>query len=196
MATTAKKTAKKTARKTTAKRTTAKTATQRTASKTTATRATATPPVTDRDPKVLFEDAGYAAAGLAHDVVELARALPGRLEAVRAEDLRARVNKDVEGLLAQLTTLLDKKAAEGRKVAADVRKDARVARLLEQTGNTRSQVKSAVTSVRKTADVTVAAGRSAGRKQAEVAASQLKGAATSLRRSGEAVADAAVDTVD
>jgi len=193
MATTAKKTAKKTARKTAAKRTTAKTAAKRT---TAASRTPATPQVTERDPKVLLEDAGYAAAGLAHDVVELARTLPGRLEAVRAEDLRARVNKDVEGLLAQLTTLLDKKAAEGRKVAADVRKDARVARLLDQTGNTRSQVKAAVTSVRKTADVTVAAGRSAGRKQAEVAATQLKGATTSLRRSGQVVGDIAADTLD
>jgi len=197
MATTAKKTAKKTARKSTnAKRTTAKTATKRTAAKTTASRTAKAPQATARDPKVRFEDAGYAAAGLAHDVVELARALPGRLGSVRAEDLRARVDKDVEGLVAQLTTLLDKKATEGRKVAADVRNDARVARLLEQTGNTRSQVKAAVTSVRKTADVTVAAGRSAGRKQAEVAATQLKGATTSLRRSGQVVGDTAADTLD
>ncbi|MFA9429040.1 hypothetical protein [Egicoccus sp. AB-alg2] len=181
MATTAKKTAKKTARKkTAAKRTTA----------------AATQPVqpAEREPKALLEDAGYAAAGLAHDVVELARALPTRLEAVRAEDLRGRVAKDVEARLAQLTTLIDKKAAEGRKVTADVRRDARVARLLEQTGTTRSQVKAAVTSVRKTADVTVAAGRNAGRRQAELAASQLKAAATSLRRSGETVVDAAAET--
>ncbi|MFA9445527.1 hypothetical protein [Egicoccus sp. AB-alg6-2] len=184
--TTAKKTAKKTARKktttTTAKRSATKAAPKKTV-------------LTAREPKVVLEDAGYAAAGLAHDVVELARALPTRLESVRAEDLRDRVAKDVEGLLGQLTSLLDKKAAEGRKVAADVRSDARVKRILDQTGNTRSQVKAAVTSVRKTADVSVVAGRTAGRKQAGNATSQVKAAVTSLRRSGATVADAAVETL-
>lgn len=184
--TTAKKTAKKTSKKT-ATRTSAKRTTTRPAPKKVA--------ITEREPKVVFEDAGYAAAGLAHDVVEIARSLPARLESLRAEDLRGRVGKDVEALLTQVTALLDKKAAEGRKLTRDVRKDARVKRILEQTGNTRSQVKAAVTSVRKTADVSVAAGRTAGRKQATNASSQVKAAVTSLRRSGATVADAAAETV-
>jgi hypothetical protein len=94
-----------------------------------------------------------------------------------------------------LTTLLDNKAAEGRKVAADVKKDTRVKKILEQTGNSRSQVKAAVTSVRKTADVSLVAGRSAGRKQAGNASSQVKAAVTSLRRSGATITDAAAETV-
>ncbi|HSK22544.1 MAG TPA: hypothetical protein VK906_05180 [Egicoccus sp.] len=178
--TTAKKTAKKTARKKTSTRTSAKRTTTRTAPKKAA-------PLTEREPKVVLEDAGYAAAGFAHDVVELARTLPTRLEKLRATDRDA--------LLSQLTTLLDSKAAEGRKVAADVKKDTRVKKILEQTGNTRSQVKAAVTSVRKTADVSLVAGRSAGRKQAGNATSQVKAAVTSLRRSGATVADAASKTI-
>jgi hypothetical protein len=182
MATTAaKKTAKKTARKkTTSTRTTAKRTTTRSAPKKTA-------PLTEREPKVVLEDAGYAAAGFAHDVVELARTLPSRLEKLRSTDR--------EALLSQLTTLLDSKAAEGRKVAADVKKDTRVKKILEQTGNSRSQVKAAVTSVRKTADVSLVAGRSAGRKQAGNASSQVKAAVTSLRRSGATITDAAAETV-
>jgi hypothetical protein len=183
MATTQKKTAKKTARKkSTAKRNTAKTAPKKTQ-------------LTAREPKVVLEDAGYAAAGLAHDAVALVRSVPTRLESLRNDDLRTRLNKDADKLLAQLTELLDKKAAEGRKVAREVRKDARVKRIVEQTGNSRSQVKAAVTSVRKTADVSLAAGRNAGLKQAGNAATQLKAAATSLRKSGATVTDAAAKTV-
>lgn len=178
--TTAKKTAKKTTRKQTAKQTNAK----RTTTRSTPTKAT---PLNEREPKVLLEDAGYAAAGFAHDLVELARTLPERLEKLRATDRDA--------LLAQLTTLLDSKAAEGRKVAKEVQKDTRVQKVLEQTGNTRSQVKAAVTSVRKTADVSLLAGRTAGRKQAANAQSQVKAAVTSLRRSGETIADAAAETI-
>ncbi|GGI05108.1 hypothetical protein [Egicoccus halophilus] len=151
------------------------------------------PTLDEREATSVLEDAGYAAAGLAHDVVTLARRLPERLESVKVDEWRERVGKDVEGLLGQLTELLDKKATEGRRVAADVRSDARVARLLEQTGATRSQVRAAVSSVRRTADVTVAAGRFAGRRQAEVATNQVRTAATSVRRSGATVADTAAD---
>ncbi|MEX2503898.1 MAG: hypothetical protein WD378_03550 [Egicoccus sp.] len=177
--TTAKKTAKKTARKTST-RTSAKRTTTRSAPKKAA-------PINEREPKALLEDAGFAAAGFAHDVVELARTLPTRLDKLRVTDRDA--------LLSQLTTLLDSKAAEGRKVAKDVQKDTRVKKILEQTGNTRSQVKAAATSVRKTADVSLLAGRNAGRKQAGNATSQVKAAVTSLRRSGATITDAAAETV-
>ena len=177
--TTAKKTAKKTARK--------KTTAKRTAAKTTTKTAPKTAPLTEREPKIVLEDAGYAAAGFARDVVELARALPSRLEVLRT--------RDTDALLGQLTTMLDKKAAEGRKVAAEVRKDARVKKVLDQTGTTRSQVKAAVTSVRKTADVSLSAGRTAGRQQATNATGQVKAAVTSLRRSGATVTDVAAETI-
>jgi hypothetical protein len=212
-----KSTAKKsTARKTTAKKTTAKrSTTKRTPKK---------PALTEREPKVVLEDAGYALAGVANDVVEFAKVLPSKLQGYRGqltkqadqapervrslveeapvkvrstvEDVRTRVVKDVEGRVRSFERTFDKKAAEGRKVAEQVKKDARVKRILDQTGNTRAQVKGAVTSVVKTADVTLEAGRKAGKEQAENALTQVKGAATSLRKSGETIADAAAETID
>jgi hypothetical protein len=214
---TKKSTAKKsTARKSTAKKTTAK--------RTTTKRAPKKPALTEREPKVVLEDAGYALAGVASDVVEFAKVLPSKLQGYRGqltkqadhapervkslvdeaptkvkstvEDVRTRVVKDVEGRIKSFEKSFDKKAAEGRKVAEQVKKDGRVQRILDQTGNTRSQVKGAVTSVAKTADVTLEAGRKAGKEQAENALTQVKGAATSLRKSGETIADAAAETVD
>jgi hypothetical protein len=214
--TTKKTTAKKaTARKSTAKKTTAKrTAPKRTAPK--------KPALTEREPLVVLEDAGYALAGVANDVVEFAKVLPSKLQGYRgqlvktadeapervkhlAEDapvkvkstvteVRSRVTKDLEGFVKSFEKGFDEKAAEGRKVAEQVKKDGRVQRILDQTGNTRSQLKGALTSVAKTADVTVEAGRQAGRKQAENALTQVKGAATSVRKSAETVADAAAET--
>jgi hypothetical protein len=214
---TKKSTAKKsTARKTTAKKTTAK--------KTTTKRAPKKPALAEREPLVVLEDAGYAIAGVAHDVVEYAKVLPSKVQGYRGQltktadqapdrvktlaeeapvkvkttviDVRDRLIKDVEGRIKSFEKSFDKKAAEGRKVAEQVKKDERVQRILDQTGNTRSQVKGAVTSVVKTADATVEAGKQAGRKQAETAISQVKGAATSVRKSGETIADAATETVN
>jgi hypothetical protein len=212
-----KTTAKKsTARKTTAKKTTAK--------KTTAKRAPSKPALAEREPRVVLEDAGYAIAGVAHDVVEYAKVLPSKVQDYRGQltktadeapervkslaeeapvkvratvtDVRQRLTKDVEGWIRSFEKNFDKKAAEGRKVADQVKKDERVQRILDQTGSTRSQVKGAVSSVIKTADVTLEAGKQAGRKQAETARTQIKGAATSARKSGETIADATAETVD
>jgi hypothetical protein len=213
-------TTKTTAKKSTAKKTTAR---KSTAKKTTATkRAPKKPAITEREPRVVLEDAGFAIAGVAHDVVEYAKVLPSKVQGYRGQltktadqtpervkhlaedapekvrstvtDVRTRVTKDLEGWIKSFEKNFDKKAAEGRKVYEQVKKDERVQRLLDQTGNTRSQVKGAVTSVVKTADVATEAGMQAGRKQAETAKSQVKGAATSLRKSGETVADVASET--
>jgi hypothetical protein len=176
--------------KTTAKKTTAR---KSTAKKTTTKRAPKKPALVEREPRVVLEDAGYAIAGVASDVVDFAKVLPSKIQGYRGQftktadqapervkslaeeapvkvkttviDVRDRVAKDVEGWIKSFEKNFDKKAAEGRKVAEQVKKDSRVQRILDQTGNTRSQVKGAVTSVVKTADVTVEAGRS-GRPQA------------------------------
>jgi hypothetical protein len=211
---TAKKTSAKkaTARKSTAKKTTAK--------RTTTKRAPQKPALVEREPRVVLEDAGYAIAGVASDVVEFAKVLPSKVQGYRGQftktadeapervraiaeeapvkvretvtDVRSRVTKDLEGWIKTFEKNFDKKAAEGRKVAEQVKKDERVQRILDQTGSTRSQVKGAVTSVAKTADVAA----EAGRKQAESARTQVKGAATSVRKSGETIADVAAETLE
>jgi hypothetical protein len=211
---TAKKTSAKkaTARKSTAKKTTAK--------RTTTKRAPKKPALVEREPRVVLEDAGYAIAGVASDVVEFAKVLPSKVQGYRGQftktadeapervraiaeeapvkvretvtDVRSRVTKDLEGWIKTFEKNFDKKAAEGRKVAEQVKKDERVQRILDQTGTTRSQVKGAVTSVAKTAD----AAAEAGRKQAESARTQVKGAATSVRKSGETIADVAAETLE
>jgi hypothetical protein len=220
MAATKTATKKSTAKKSTARKTTAK----KTTAKTTAKRAPKKPALAEREPRVVLEDAGYAIAGVAHDVVEYAKVLPSKVQGYRGQltktadqapdrvkslaeeapvkvkttviDVRDRLIKDVEGRIKSFEKSFDKKAAEGRKVAEQVKKDERVQRILDQTGSTRSQVKGAVTSVVKTADATVEAGKQAGRKQAETAISQVKGAATSVRKSGETIADATAETIN
>jgi hypothetical protein len=211
---TAKKTSAKkaTARKSTAKKTTAK--------RTTTKRAPKKPALVEREPRVVLEDTGYALAGVASDVVEFAKVLPSKVQDYRGQftktadeapervralaeeapvkvratvtDVRSRVTKDLEGWIKSFEKNFDKKAAEGRKVAEQVKKDERVQRILDQTGTARTQIKGAVTSVAKTADVAA----EAGRKQAESARTQVKGAATSVRQSGETIADVAAETVE
>lgn len=210
-----------TTKKATAKKATAKKATARkTATKQTTTKQTTTsrpPRLLERDPQALLEDAGYAAAGVARDALELARTLPSRIEGLRGEvekaareapervkdlrsevptrvettvkDVRVRVGKDLQSWLDTFERQFDTKAADGRKVADSVRSDERVKRILEQTDNTRSQVKGAITSVVKTGSV---AGE-AGREQADKATSQVKAAATSTRRTAGTVVDAATE---
>ena len=75
----------------------------------------------------------------------------------------------------------------GRKVVDDVTSKDPVKALLEQGKNAQAQVKAAFTSVRKTADAAV----DAGRAQATTATSQVKAAATSVQKTAEAAVDAA-----
>jgi hypothetical protein len=192
-----------TARKPAAKRTTTTTTTTKT---TTTTRKPATAkkqPLLEREPVVLLEDAGYAYVGLVGDVVELAKGLPARVEKLRDESVdaaeevpslikaaprmiehsliaaRERAQQEAERYLAKFEKVFDKKAAEGRKLAEEVKGDERVAAVLRQTENTSQQIRGAVTSVTKTPQVAV----DAAHDQAEIAKSQTKAAVTTTRNS-------------
>ncbi|MEX2550015.1 MAG: hypothetical protein WD638_07300 [Nitriliruptoraceae bacterium] len=203
-----KATAKTTAKKTAAKRTAAK--------KSAPKRATPppTPRLSEREPREVLEVVGYAAAAVASDVVDRARELPTRMTALRSElekvgedapqrfrslgseapaklssrfeKLRKRVTADTERALSSLEREVVTRADRGRHVIEEVREDERVARILDQTAATRSQVKAAITSVRRTGDV---AAEAAG-EQAKTATSQVKAAATSARKSADTIADA------
>jgi hypothetical protein len=243
MAATKTATKKATTKKATAKKSTAKTATK----KSTARKTTKRTPLHEREPRTLLEDAGYATAGVVNDTVELLRELPSKVQGWRGQatkvakdapervkdlrteapakvestvkDVRDRVSKDVDGWLKTFEQKFDGKAAEGRKIADELKSDDRVKKVLDQTGNTRSQVKAAFTSVIKTGEVAAEAGKKqvdtatsqakgavtsarkageaaakAGKKQASTASTQVKGAATSVRKSAEAVTEAAQET--
>lgn len=237
MATSTKKTASKrstttksTATASTAKKPAAKkSATKKAATKSTAaksstkgstttaqasTKSTKRPPLRDREPIVVLEDAGYAVTGVLGDVIDLAKDLPSRAEGffrqfestakdtpkrikeLRTEaptrfesqltELRERVAKDSDRVLSSFEKIFDSKAAEGRKLADQVKQDERIATLLERTTTSRSQVKAAVTSATKTADVAF----EAGKKQLDVARSQAKGAVTSASKTAEKAREA------
>lgn len=179
---------KSTSAKKTAKQAATSNTTKRTSSSKGSTKAT------ERDPKVLATDAAYVLAGLAGDAVRLAneagkaaRRLPEKAQDLR--DFRAR-RKELDNLIASLreqtAKRFDEKSAEGRTVTDEVLKDERLKRVLEQAKNARSQVKAAITSIRKTADDSVKAGVSAGRKQGETARRQTKAAATSIQKTVDA----------
>ncbi len=168
--------AKKTSKKTTKKATASKAPAKKTTRKATV-RVEVPATLLEREPVQLLETAGYAATSIVNDVVTLVRN-PDRLETILAS-LRERLGKDLERTLESFTRVVDGRAAEGKKVIEVVVKDERVSRVLDQSSNTRSQLKAALTSVTKTADV---AGEAAG-EQAKTARIQVKGATTSVRNS-------------
>lgn len=104
-----------------------------------------------------------------------------------AEDVRGKLVKELESAIASFEKTFDAKAVEGRKLIDALKKDQRVNRFLDQTASTRAQIKAAVTSLTRTAETAV----EAGKKQADVATAQLKGAVTSVRKSATAASDAA-----
>lgn len=121
-----------------------------------------TTPLLERDPVTLLQDTGYALAGVTADAVERLGGLRARApEQVRAtvHELRTRVVRDLEDRRAGLARALDARAEEGRRVTDGLRTDERVQRVLEQTGTARSQVKGAITSLRRTVDVAAEAAR-------------------------------------
>ena len=177
-------------------------------------------PLREREPVVLLEDAGYAVTGVLGDVIELAKGLPTRAESLwknvegtakdtpkrvkelRTEapskletqltELRERLAKDTQRLVATFEKGFDAKAAEGRKLADQVKQDERIATLLDRTTTSRSQVKAALTSATKTADGAI----EAGRKQLDVARSQAKGAVTSASKTAEKAREASKDLAE
>lgn len=109
------------------------------------------------------------------------------------QDLRDRAQHDADERLARFEASFDAKAAEGADRVAAVREDERVSRVTTafepvggQLKTARSQVKGAITSVRKTFD----AAFEAGRAQADTARSQVKAAATSTFKTVDVVVDA------
>lgn len=151
----------------------------------------------------LREDAPAKAKELRETAPERIQSLPEQaqttLEERRArveaqlKDLRERAANDVDERIAAFEDSFDAKASAGADRVAELRKDERVVRVetaFEPVGDqlkiARSQVKGAVTSVRKTIDAAVEAGRA----QAENARSQVKAAATSTRKTVDTAVEA------
>lgn len=197
MATTKKATKKTTAKKATARKAPAKkAATRKPAAKTT--------PLLERDRQTIAQDVSYAVAGLSVEAVSLAKAAIAKIEELRGEvaktdpktlvsslrddapakvekavtDARGKLVAELEDAIKAFESTFDTRATEGRKLIADLKKDERVSKFLDQTASTRSQLKAALTSVTKTGQVAV----EAGRKPVDNATSQLKGAVTSVRK--------------
>jgi hypothetical protein len=174
-------------------------------------RATTTTRPHERDPAVIATDAAYALAGLATDALHLAneairyaRTLPekaqDRAQELRGTNVEARLRESREELEKKLRDVLDKaedrfdeKATEGRTATEELLSDERLRRVVDQAKVARSQVKGALTSIRKTTDTAVSAGVEAGRAQARKATSQTKAAATSVQKTVDEAVDAAKD---
>lgn len=184
----AKKTTTSTSKKAAAGKASAKQSTQRQAT-----------PVGDKDLATFAEQAAWAYAGLVNEVVSLAVEAPQHLprnreDLVKArEDVVAQVRSNVDAVATSFNARLEARAAAGRKAAEELRKDPRVERVttslkpvVHQANNTRSQVKAAVTSVTKTANV---AGEAATKQFGNVT-SQAKGAVTSLGKVNDVAVEA------
>ncbi len=155
------------------------------------------------------QDAGYALAALANDALELAnealqlaRQLPGKAQerahqaseraqdrAQELRDLKTR-REDLEQRVRELRELaeerFDEKAAQGRSITEGILSDERVRRVLDQARTAQSQIKAALTSIRRTGEDAAGAASSAGKEQASTAKSQVKAAATSVKRTADA----------
>lgn len=154
-------------------------------------------------------DAGYALAALATDALQLAtealqlaKQVPakaqGRVQQVsgkaqtRAQDLRdlqarrADLEAKVREFREEAEELLDEKAAQGRGITEGILNDERVRRVLDQASTARSQVKAALTSIRRTGGAVAGAATTAGKEQGSVAKSQVKAAATSVKKTADA----------
>lgn len=187
--------------KTTTKNATTSNTTKRTSSSKSKTKAR------NRDPRVIAVDSAYAVAGLGYDAVKVAQTLPGRVNDLRdvkarradlEKELKARrsdIEKRVKKLRNQAEKNFDAKATTGRTVADDFAKNPQVKAILDQAKNARSQVKAAITSLRKTATTTVETGVEAGKKQAGTAKSQVKAAATSIQKTAETAVEAGRELV-
>lgn len=177
------------------------------AKKTPAKQATAKPTtVKDKGLAAFAEQAVWAYAGIVNDVVQLAVEAPKHIPTTRedlaktredlvetGESFVSQIRTNVNNAVVSLNARLEAKAAAGHKAAEQLAKNPRVERVtstfkpvVDQAGNTRSQVKAAVTSLGKVSDTAVEAGLT----QADNARSQVKAAATSTRKTVDAAVDA------
>lgn len=154
-------------------------------------------------------DAGYALAALATDALQLAtealqlaKQMPakaqdrvhqasGRAQSRAAEltDLQARrtdLEAKVREFREEAEELLDEKAAQGRSLTEGILNDDRVRRVLDQAKTAQSQVKAALTSIRRTGGAAAGGAAAAGKTQASTAKSQVKAAATSVKKTADA----------
>lgn len=150
-------------------------------------------------------EAAYALVGLATDALqlaneamELARSLPSRAQDRREQvrGLTARreeLEETIRGIRRSAETHLDEKADRGRDVAQRITGDDRVRRVVDQAETARSQIKAAITSIRRTGSGALGSAVEAGRNRADVARSQTKAAATSVQRTAESAVDAGKD---
>lgn len=152
----------------------------------------------DTKPQTGAADAGFALAALASDALQLAgealnlaRQLPSKAteRASELRDLSAR-REDLETRIKDLREntreRFGEKAAEGRTITDGLLNDERIRRVLDQAKTAQSQVKGALTSLRKTGEAAAGAAVSAGSEQAKTAKSQTKAAATSVKKTAEA----------
>lgn len=168
----------------------------------------ATPSRTEPE-KNRANDAGYALAALASDALQLAtealqlaKQVPARAQgrvqqvsgraqtrAQELRDLQAR-RSDLEAKVREFREeaeeLLDEKAAQGRGLTEGILNDERIRRVLDQARTAQSQVKAALTSIRKTGGAAAGAATTAGKQQASTATSQVKAAATSVKKTADA----------
>jgi hypothetical protein len=125
---------------------------------------------------------------------------PAKLKDVKANELladakttvttyRSKLTKDLDARMSAFEKHFDTRVAAGRKVVAEVKSNEQLTSVLGQASTTSSKIKGAVTSIRKTADVAV----DAGKDQAANAKSQVKGAATSAKKTVETVFEAGKD---
>jgi F0F1-type ATP synthase membrane subunit b/b' len=109
------------------------------------------------------------------------------------KDLRGRASKDADARLVKFEASFDAKAAAGAVKVATLRQNDHLVKMtsaFEPVGDqlkvARTQVKGAVTSMRKTVEAAV----DAGKTQAGNAKTQVKGAVTSSRKTVDAVVEA------
>lgn len=158
-----------------------------------------------REGRLAAADAAYALAALAKDAIQLAnealqlaRTLPEKAQdrakdlrelRLRREELEERIDKMRE--LAEQR--LGEKVTEGRGLAENVLGDVRVQKLLDQAKIAQSQVKAAITSIRRIGEEAASSAARAGGDQADTAKSQTKAAVTSIRKTAEKAVDAGRD---
>lgn len=150
-------------------------------------------------------DAVYALAALAKDALELAsealalaRELPAKAQQRSRElsdlgTLREELAERLRELRDTVEERIEEKSAEGRTVTDELLSDGRVQRVLDQARNAQTQIKAALTSIRKGSGQAADTATAAGKEQAKAAKSQVKAAATSVRKTAKTAADAAED---
>ncbi|MGI9017590.1 MAG: hypothetical protein ACR2HR_10895 [Euzebya sp.] len=174
-------TAKKTAKKVPASTRITKAATTKTsATKTSATK-TSTAKKSDAgltlgslDVKAVVTDSAYATLGAGDYAVEIARVLPQRLETARKQraektaelvkvapakaqtfvkEAPAKLQAELNSSFETVRKEFDSYATRGRKVVKSITQAPATKRAMSQTDNARSQVKGAVTSIRKAVEL-------------------------------------------